>query len=93
MDGSLVPRHGGWLLEWWSSGQEETPQVRSGAGSCKEVVSVVGHPYLATLLPSWLTMPSYPSTTLVVLAVGRTTAGAPPYLHPISFPRRVDHVD
>ncbi|RRT31393.1 hypothetical protein B296_00052644, partial [Ensete ventricosum] len=21
MDGSPVPRHGGWLLEWWSAGK------------------------------------------------------------------------
>ncbi|RWW44734.1 hypothetical protein BHE74_00049483, partial [Ensete ventricosum] len=41
------------------------------------IVSVVGHPYLTTLLPLWLTMSSYPSTTPIVLAVGRTTAGAP----------------
>ncbi|RWW49568.1 hypothetical protein BHE74_00044243 [Ensete ventricosum] len=83
MVGSLVPRHGGWQLEWRSSGQEEAPQVGSGVGSCKEVgsgayiVGAIGHPYLATLLPLCLTMPSYPSTTPVVLAVGRTTAGAP----------------
>ncbi|RRT82034.1 hypothetical protein B296_00013576 [Ensete ventricosum] len=98
MDGSLVPRHGGWLLEWRSSGQEEAPQVGSGAGSCKEVgsgayiVGVVGHPYLATLLPLWLTMSSYPSTTPAVLAVGRTTAGAP-ILASDQLPRLVGHVD
>ncbi|RWW15140.1 hypothetical protein GW17_00021039, partial [Ensete ventricosum] len=75
MDGSLVPRHGGWLLEWRSSGQEEAPQVGSGAAPAKRsgrvrayIVGAVGHPYLATLLPLWLTMPSYPSTTPVVLA-------------------------
>ncbi|RZR86693.1 hypothetical protein BHM03_00013943, partial [Ensete ventricosum] len=34
------------------------------------VVSVVDHSYLVTLLLLWPTMPSYPSTTLVVLAVG-----------------------
>ncbi|RRT68376.1 hypothetical protein B296_00008710 [Ensete ventricosum] len=75
MDGSLIPRRRGWLLEWQSSGQEEAPQVGSGASSCKEVgsgayiVGVVGHPYLPILLPSWLTMSSYPSTTSVVLAL------------------------
>ncbi|RWW06327.1 hypothetical protein GW17_00030354 [Ensete ventricosum] len=68
-----------------------SPCPRRGAGAY--IVSVVDHPYLATLLPLWLTMLSYPSTTPVVLAVrhasagkgcrpylcqvGRTTAGAP----------------
>ncbi|RRT31581.1 hypothetical protein B296_00047188 [Ensete ventricosum] len=83
MDGSLVPRHGGWLLEWWSLGQEEAPQVGSGVGSYKEVgsgakayiLSVIGHPYLATLLPLWLIIPSYPSTTPVVLAVRHAFVG------------------
>ncbi|RZR85694.1 hypothetical protein BHM03_00012713 [Ensete ventricosum] len=81
MDGSLVPRHWGWLLEWWSSGQEEAPQVGSGADSCKEVgsgayiVGVVGHPYLATLLSLWLTMPSYTSPTPAVLAVRHASTG------------------
>ncbi|RWV80776.1 hypothetical protein GW17_00057897, partial [Ensete ventricosum] len=32
------------------------------------IVDVVDHPYLATWLPLWLTMPSYTSTTPVVLA-------------------------
>ncbi|RWW62881.1 hypothetical protein BHE74_00029973 [Ensete ventricosum] len=32
-------------------------------------VGVVDHPYLTTLLPLWLTMPSYPFTTPVVLAL------------------------
>ncbi|RWW56688.1 hypothetical protein BHE74_00036577 [Ensete ventricosum] len=41
MDGSPVSYLGGRLLEWWSSGREETPQLGSGAGSCKEVGSVV----------------------------------------------------
>ncbi|RWW25209.1 hypothetical protein GW17_00010460, partial [Ensete ventricosum] len=43
----------------------------SGVGAY--IVSVVGHPYLATLLPLWLTMSSYPSTTPVVLALVRNT--------------------
>ncbi|RWW49637.1 hypothetical protein BHE74_00044171 [Ensete ventricosum] len=98
-----------------------SPCPRRGAEAY--IVSVVDHPYLATLLPLWLTMSSYPSTTPVVLAVrhasagkgcrpylcqvGRTTAGVstllvsgqpydrwrPPYLHPTSFPHRVDHVN
>ncbi|RRT37640.1 hypothetical protein B296_00059009 [Ensete ventricosum] len=51
------------------------PLPRRGAGAY--IVGVVGHPYLTTLLPLWLTMPSYTSTTPAVLAVGRTTAGAP----------------
>ncbi|RWV89397.1 hypothetical protein GW17_00048454 [Ensete ventricosum] len=81
MDGSLVPRRGGWLLEWQSSGQEEAPQVKSGASSCKEVgsraymVGDVGPPYLATLLPSWLTMSSYPSTTPAILTVMHASVG------------------
>ncbi|RRT81644.1 hypothetical protein B296_00008825 [Ensete ventricosum] len=84
MNGSPVSYPGSRLLEWWSSGREEAPQLRSGTGSCKEVgsgafiVSVVGHSYLVTLLPLWLTMPSYPSTTPVVLATG--------------YPRWVGHV-
>ncbi|RWW04232.1 hypothetical protein GW17_00032549, partial [Ensete ventricosum] len=62
------------------------------------IVSVVGHPYLTTLLPLWLTMSSYPSTTPAVLVVRHASAGRPydrwrpPYLHPTSFPRRVDHI-
>ncbi|RWW36417.1 hypothetical protein BHE74_00058568, partial [Ensete ventricosum] len=32
------------------------------------IVVVVGHSYLVTLLPLWLTMSSYPSTTPAVLA-------------------------
>ncbi|RZS13559.1 hypothetical protein BHM03_00045170 [Ensete ventricosum] len=62
------------LLEWWSSGQAEVFQLGSIVDSCKKIesgafiVSVVGHSYLVTLLPLWLTMSSYPSTTLAVLA-------------------------
>ncbi|RRT49498.1 hypothetical protein B296_00047804 [Ensete ventricosum] len=69
-------------------------ELGSGGGtSGAYIVSVVDHPYLTILLPLWLTMPSYPSTTPVVLTVrhayvgkgcrpylcqvGRTTAGAP----------------
>ncbi|RZS25779.1 hypothetical protein BHM03_00059027 [Ensete ventricosum] len=45
-------------------------ELRSrGGASGAYIVSVVGHPYLATLLPLWLTMSSYPSTTPVVLAL------------------------
>ncbi|RZR86039.1 hypothetical protein BHM03_00013163, partial [Ensete ventricosum] len=55
----------------------------SGVDFCKEVgsgaeayiVGVVGHSYLATLLPLWLTMSSYPSTTPAVLAVRQAPAG------------------
>ncbi|RRT57372.1 hypothetical protein B296_00030647, partial [Ensete ventricosum] len=32
------------------------------------IVSVVGHSYLVTLLPLWLTISLYPSTTPVILA-------------------------
>ncbi|RWW35625.1 hypothetical protein BHE74_00059424 [Ensete ventricosum] len=39
MDGSPVSYPGGRLLEWWSSGREEAPQLGSGAGSYKEVGS------------------------------------------------------
>ncbi|RWW11795.1 hypothetical protein GW17_00024570 [Ensete ventricosum] len=69
------------LLGWWSSGQEEAPLVGSGVGSCKEVgsgayiVGVVGHPYMETLLPLWLTMSLYTSTTLAVLAVRHVSTG------------------
>ncbi|RWV86351.1 hypothetical protein GW17_00051772 [Ensete ventricosum] len=49
------------------------PLPRRGAGAY--IVGAVGHPYLATLLPSWLTMSSYPSTTPVVLAVRHASAG------------------
>ncbi|RRT49309.1 hypothetical protein B296_00039651 [Ensete ventricosum] len=48
------------------------PLPRRGAGAF--IVSAVGHSYLVTLLPLWLTMPSCPSTTPVVLAVGRASA-------------------
>ncbi|RZS03531.1 hypothetical protein BHM03_00033722 [Ensete ventricosum] len=37
MDGSPVSDPGSRLLEWWSSGREEAPQLGSGIGSCKEV--------------------------------------------------------
>ncbi|RZS12754.1 hypothetical protein BHM03_00044262 [Ensete ventricosum] len=33
------------------------------------IVGIVDHPYLATRLPLWLTLPSYTSTTSVVLAL------------------------
>ncbi|RRT60308.1 hypothetical protein B296_00024851 [Ensete ventricosum] len=49
------------------SGRASVPARRSGAGAY--IVSVVGHPYLATLLPLWITMSSCPSTTPVVLAL------------------------
>ncbi|RZR94545.1 hypothetical protein BHM03_00023241 [Ensete ventricosum] len=39
MDGSPVSYPGGRLLEWWSSGREEAPQLGLGAGSCMEVGS------------------------------------------------------
>ncbi|RWW49538.1 hypothetical protein BHE74_00044280 [Ensete ventricosum] len=39
MDGSPVSYPGGRLLEWWSSGREEAPQLGSADGSCKEVGS------------------------------------------------------
>ncbi|RWW02996.1 hypothetical protein GW17_00033887 [Ensete ventricosum] len=56
------------------------PLPRRGAGAF--IVSVVGHSYLVTLLPLWLTMSSYPSTTPVVLAVrhASTGKGCRPYL-------------
>ncbi|RRT40923.1 hypothetical protein B296_00035025 [Ensete ventricosum] len=49
------------------------PLSRRVAGAY--IVGAVGHPYLATLLPSWLIMPSYPSTTPVVLTVRHASAG------------------
>ncbi|RWW36920.1 hypothetical protein BHE74_00058021 [Ensete ventricosum] len=54
-------------------GSSLIPPPRRGAEAY--IVSVVGHPYLATLLPLWLTMPSYPSTTPAVLAVRNASAG------------------
>ncbi|RWV97896.1 hypothetical protein GW17_00039285, partial [Ensete ventricosum] len=36
---------------------------------------VVDHPYLATRLPLWLTLPSYASTTPTVLAVRDASTG------------------
>ncbi|RZR92170.1 hypothetical protein BHM03_00020428 [Ensete ventricosum] len=64
------------------------PLPRRSAGAY--IVGGVDHLYLATWLPLWLTMPSYTTTTPVVLAVvrplgirpylcqvGRTTTGAP----------------
>ncbi|RWV97865.1 hypothetical protein GW17_00039322 [Ensete ventricosum] len=39
------------------------------------IVVVVGHPYIATSLPLWLTLSSYPSTTPTVLAVRHASAG------------------
>ncbi|RWW86830.1 hypothetical protein BHE74_00004366 [Ensete ventricosum] len=79
---------GGRLLEWWSPGEEGVVQLRSAAGSCKKVGSgafilgVVDHSYLITLLPLWLTIPSYPPTMLAVLAMRRAFAvgGCRPYL-------------
>ncbi|RWV82699.1 hypothetical protein BHE74_00047622 [Ensete ventricosum] len=49
------------------------PLCRRGAGAY--IVGVVGHPYLTTLLPLWLTMPSYTSTTPAVLAVRHASIG------------------
>ncbi|RWW47308.1 hypothetical protein BHE74_00046715, partial [Ensete ventricosum] len=72
---------GGRLLEWWSPGREEIPQLGSAADSCTKagsgafIVSDVDHSYLATLLLLWPTMPSYPSTTLVVPVVRRAFVG------------------
>ncbi|RZS14120.1 hypothetical protein BHM03_00045783 [Ensete ventricosum] len=56
------------------------PLSRRGAGAF--IVSVVDHLYLVTLLLLWPTMPSYPSTTLVVPVVRRAFAGrgCRPYL-------------
>ncbi|RZS26774.1 hypothetical protein BHM03_00060165 [Ensete ventricosum] len=79
---------GGRLLEWWSPGEEGVLQFRSAAGSCKKVgsgafiVGDVDHSYLITLLPLWLTIPPYPPTMLVVLAMRRAFAigGCRPYL-------------
>ncbi|RRT44884.1 hypothetical protein B296_00046624, partial [Ensete ventricosum] len=51
-----------------------------GAGAF--ILSVIGHSYLISLLPLLLTIPSYLSTTLVVLAVRRAPVGkgCRPYL-------------
>ncbi|RWW77310.1 hypothetical protein BHE74_00014545 [Ensete ventricosum] len=90
MDGSPVSYPRGRLLEWWSSGREEVPQLGSGTGSCKEVgsgarafiVSVVGPSYLITLPSLRLTMSLYLSTMPLMLAVRRESAGKEcrPYL-------------
>ncbi|RWV86644.1 hypothetical protein GW17_00051437 [Ensete ventricosum] len=87
MDGSPMSYPGGRLLEWWSLGREEVPQLGPGVGSCKEVgsdfiVSAVDHSYLISLLPLLLTMPSYLSTMPVVPAVRRAPVGegCRPYL-------------
>ncbi|RZR76159.1 hypothetical protein BHM03_00000786 [Ensete ventricosum] len=60
------------------------PLPRRGAGAF--IVSDVGYSYLVTLLSLWPTMSSYPSTTLVVLAVRRASAGrgCRPYLCQVS---------
>ncbi|RWV78096.1 hypothetical protein GW17_00060997 [Ensete ventricosum] len=71
----------GRLLEWWSPGEEGVIQFGWVANSCKEVgsgafiVGVVDHSYLITLLPLWLTIPSYPPAMLAVLAMRRAFAG------------------
>ncbi|RZS15968.1 hypothetical protein BHM03_00047895 [Ensete ventricosum] len=39
------------------------------------IVGVVDHPYLTTWLPLWLTMPSYISTTPVVLVMRDASTG------------------
>ncbi|RWW14273.1 hypothetical protein GW17_00021970 [Ensete ventricosum] len=82
------------------------PLPRRGAEAY--IVGVVGHPYLTTWLPLWLTMLLHTSTMPAVLAVGHASSGkgvgltcarpvvrplAPPYLRPANFPRRIDHVD
>ncbi|RRT65547.1 hypothetical protein B296_00035733 [Ensete ventricosum] len=82
------------------------PLPRKGVGAF--IVSVVDHSYLVTLLLLWLTMSSYPSTTLAVHVVRRAFAGRGwstlpvsgrlydhwrrPYLHPAGCPCRVGHV-
>ncbi|RZS26751.1 hypothetical protein BHM03_00060134, partial [Ensete ventricosum] len=79
---------GGRQLEWWSPGEEGVVQLRSAAGSCKKVGSgafilgAVDYSYLITLLPLWLTLPSYPPTILAVIAMRRAFAveGCQPYL-------------
>ncbi|RZS01943.1 hypothetical protein BHM03_00031904 [Ensete ventricosum] len=80
MDGTSGFDSGSRLLEWWSSGREEVFQLGPVVDSCKKagsvyIVGVVDHPYLATWLPLWLTMPSYTSTTPVVLAVRDASTG------------------
>ncbi|RWV79351.1 hypothetical protein GW17_00059527, partial [Ensete ventricosum] len=81
MGGTSGSGSGSRLLEWWSSGRAEVFQLGSAANSCKKVrsgafiVSVIGHSYLISLLPLLLTIPSYLSTTPVVLAVRRAPAG------------------
>ncbi|RZS28274.1 hypothetical protein BHM03_00061848 [Ensete ventricosum] len=101
----------GRLLEWWSPGEKGVIQFGSATNSYKEVgsafiVGVVDHSYLITLLPLWLTIPSYPPAMLVVLAMRRAFAGgdvnltcvrsavralAPP-VYPVGYLRRVGHV-
>ncbi|RWW51403.1 hypothetical protein BHE74_00042259 [Ensete ventricosum] len=49
------------------------PLPRRGARAY--IVGIVDHPYLVTRLPLWLTLPSYTSTTPVVLAVRDVSTG------------------
>ncbi|RWW53942.1 hypothetical protein BHE74_00039516 [Ensete ventricosum] len=88
MGGTSGSYPGGRLLEWWSSGRKEAPQLKSGTSSCKKVesgafiVSVVDPLYLITLLSLRFTMSSYLSTMPLVLVVRRASVGKEcrPYL-------------
>ncbi|RZS03725.1 hypothetical protein BHM03_00033962 [Ensete ventricosum] len=55
---------------------------RYRVGARAFIVGAVDHSYLITLLPLWLTIPPYPPTMLVVLAMRRAFAGGGcrPYL-------------
>ncbi|RZR92305.1 hypothetical protein BHM03_00020582 [Ensete ventricosum] len=57
-----------------SSGRLLTPARRPGRVGAY-IVGIVDHPYLATWLPLWLTMPSYTSTTPAVLVVRHASTG------------------
>ncbi|RWV81407.1 hypothetical protein GW17_00057178, partial [Ensete ventricosum] len=82
MGGTSGSYPGGRLLEWWSSGRKEAPQLKSGTSSCKKVesgafiVSVVDPLYLITLLSLRFTMSSYLSTMPLVLVVRRVSVDA-----------------
>ncbi|RZR88216.1 hypothetical protein BHM03_00015771 [Ensete ventricosum] len=70
------------------------------------IVGAVDRSYLITLLRLWLTMPSYPPTMLVVLAMRRAIAGGgadlicvrsairplAPLVYPAGYLRQVGHV-
>ncbi|RRT48656.1 hypothetical protein B296_00037160 [Ensete ventricosum] len=72
MDGSPVSYPGGRLLEWWSSGRKEAPQLGSDVSSCKEVESgksLYSESYRSFVLDNLTALKAY--------HVGCTTTDAP----------------